>query len=98
MHIKGKIEAIIYAAEEPVTVEQIADVLKDATDWQPEPTLHGADRTETPAPAGENAATEAASGLAELKAAGRAEAAAPEKKQRRPDPLAPLKAEVRAVI
>jgi segregation and condensation protein B len=28
--IKGKIEAIIYAAEEPVTLEQIAEVLKEA--------------------------------------------------------------------
>jgi len=30
MAIKGQIEAIIYAAEEPVTVEQIAAVLKDS--------------------------------------------------------------------
>ena len=30
MSIRGKIEAIIYAAEEPVTLEQIADVLKEA--------------------------------------------------------------------
>ena len=30
MAIKGQIEAIIYAAEEPVTIEQIALVLKDA--------------------------------------------------------------------
>jgi len=29
MSLKGKIEAIIYAAEEPVTVEQIAGVLKE---------------------------------------------------------------------
>jgi segregation and condensation protein B len=31
MALKGQIEAIIYAAEEPVTLEQIALVLKDAT-------------------------------------------------------------------
>lgn len=30
MSIKGKIEAIIYAAEEPVTLDQIASVLKEA--------------------------------------------------------------------
>ena len=30
MAIKGQIEAIIYAAEEPVTLEQIALVLKDS--------------------------------------------------------------------
>jgi segregation and condensation protein B len=29
MSLKGKIEAIIYAAEEPVTIEQIAEVLKE---------------------------------------------------------------------
>ena len=30
MEIKGKVEAIIYAAEEPVSVEQIALLLKDS--------------------------------------------------------------------
>ena len=30
MSIKGKIEAIIYAAEEPVTLDQIAEALKEA--------------------------------------------------------------------
>ena len=30
MHIKAKIEAIIYAAEEPVTLDQLAEALKDA--------------------------------------------------------------------
>src|SRR5512141_1790764 len=29
MSLKSKLEAIIYAAEEPVTVDQIVDVLKD---------------------------------------------------------------------
>src|SRR5439155_15354172 len=30
MSLKGKLEAIIYAAEEPVTVDQLAGVLKEA--------------------------------------------------------------------
>src|SRR6059058_6390877 len=30
MSLKAKIEAIVYASEEPVTVEQIAGVLKDS--------------------------------------------------------------------
>ncbi len=30
MGLKGKVEAIIYAAEEPVTLEQIATALKDS--------------------------------------------------------------------
>ena len=97
MHIKGKIEAIIYAAEEPVTVEQIAAVLKDTTDWRPEAEPADMDRTQIPARAEENAATEAA-GLAGLNPAEPAESAPREKKQRRPDPLAPLKTDVRAVI
>ena len=93
MDLKGKIEAIIYAAEEPVTVEQIAAVLKDVTDWQ-EPTEIRIGDEQIAAPANDGTAAEPTDATALQPA----EAAAPEKKQRRADPLAPLKAEVRAVI
>ena len=98
MDIKGKIEAVIYAAEEPVTVEQIAAVLKDVTDWQPAAELPVGDESQPLAPAAENASLEAAAEPENVTAPEPVEAAAPQKKLRKPDPLAPLKAEVRAVI
>jgi segregation and condensation protein B len=94
MDIKGKIEAVIYAAEEPVTVEQIAAVLKDVTNWQPEPELPVGDQSQPLVLGAENSEIE----LADRNAAEPVEAAAPQKKLRKPDPLSPLKAEVRAVI
>src|SRR5437868_12048257 len=98
MDIKGKIEAVIYAAEEPVTVEQIAAALKDVTDWQPEAELPVGDQSQPLAPAAETASLEVAAEPADRNPAEPVEATAPQKKLRKADPLSPLKAEVRAVI
>lgn len=42
MSLKAQIEAIIYAAEEPVTVDQIASVLKDSGEFRPSENAHDA--------------------------------------------------------
>ncbi len=85
MSIKAQVEAIIYAAEEPVTVEQIAAVLK-AGSGSSQPESDAADQNQEP---GQNGAP------------GETQGASPEpatKKARKPDPLAALKAEVRQAI
>ncbi len=62
MSLKAKVEAIIYAAEEPITLEQISQLLKDVV-------------LADLAAAKENAAIEQADSAAEALAAGAADAA-----------------------
>ena len=53
MSIKAKLEAIIYAAEDPITLDQMASLLKDdllalktALPVAPEPTMDGAPQSQ----------------------------------------------------
>ena len=68
MSLKSKIEAIIYAAEEPVTVDQIVDVLKDVAPEELAPAQEAS--TETPA---ESAPASSSEAPADPKAAAKAE-------------------------
>lgn len=84
MNLKAQVEAIIYAAEEPVTVDQIAAALKEAA---------GSEilaMPESAAPTAEPSSDQPASQIAENgdKA----------KKLRKLDPLAALKADIRSTI
>jgi segregation and condensation protein B len=91
MNIKGKIEAIIYAAEEPVTVEQIAAVLKDTLDWRPDAQVEGdaGQLTDESAAIDGEASTESRADV---------QAITPATKPRKTDPLSSLKTEIRAAI
>ena len=98
MNIKGKIEAIIYAAEEPVTVEQIAAVLKDALDWRPVQAEGKDDGNLSPDPAVLAAEPAVVGGEASTESAADEQLNAPATKPRKADPLSLLKAEIRAAI
>ena len=90
MSLKSKLEAIIYAAEEPVTIDQIVDVLKDVAPEElapvPQPEAVTTDAaegeaaaTESPATGandGENAAAAQTEAPADPKAAAKSERAA----------------------
>jgi segregation and condensation protein B len=60
MSLKAKLEAVIYAAEEPVTLAQLALLFTaDALDWKGEQEAAAAEATESSAPSLESAATTA---------------------------------------
>src|SRR5438270_11992781 len=92
MSLKPQVEAIIYAAEEPVTIEQIAAALKAAA--VPEIGT-SEDRNIGSSDTGSDVANDVRNSEA---AETNAVAEATPQKSKKPDPLAALKSQIRAAV
>ncbi len=103
MSLKGKLEAIIYAAEEPVTVDQMAALLKNdvlgelATEASSNPAEPVPETPELPAEPEVEAAPEI-TGEPSAEAAGTEAAAPPAKKKAKDPELTAVKARLRIVL